>query len=238
MNNEVQYGVFPGRKLIQTNGSLGDSRHVFVKLQGKDSLIFPTLGGKIMNPPTGKNFKMFAGDLAYFKLDDNGTKPEVYLLKTYLVHSVSTDKKTVNIVRDAYKHVPFVGDKLGVAPDTVGGDVTSVTVTAVASKKDTDGTNIWALTVSDALTTVKDDVLVEAGADGKMLVKDINAVLPTDLDLTDAATADEGFDGAKYIYTPAIGGLMYINKMSPLPACVKAVNKSKFNGWFQVGNII
>ena len=68
-----------------------------------------------------------------------------------------------------------------------------------------------------------------------MLVKAINAVSPTDNDMLDApATSDEDFDNARYSFTPALGGLMYINKMSPLPACVKALNKSDVNGWFKV----
>ena len=48
------------------------------------------------------------------------------------------------------------------------------------------------------------------------------------------ATDDEDFDNARYSFTPALGGLMYTNKMSPLPACVKALNKSDVNGWFKV----
>lgn len=240
MISETQYGAFRGRKLIQQSGTIGGSKSVFVKLKGiKNELVYPPLGGKIMNPPKGSGFKMFAGDLAWLKYDDNGTKGEIYLLKTYLVHSVSTDKLTVNIVRDGYKHIPFVGDKLGVAPASIGGTMTAVTITAVSKTKDTDGTPVWACTVSAEFTTKKDDILVEADADGKMLVKEINGVLDCDIDLLDpGASGADDFEGARYHYVPAIGGIMYTNKMSPMPACVKALNKSKFNGWFQVGNMI
>jgi hypothetical protein len=52
-----------------------------------------------------------------------------------------------------------------------------------------------------------------------------------------AATGDEDFDGARYSYTPALGGIMYINKMSPMPACVLKLNKVNVNGWYQVQTI-
>ena len=52
------------------------------------------------------------------------------------------------------------------------------------------------------------DVLVEAGEDGKMLVKDINAVADADMDMLDVpAEGDEDFEGARYSYTPALGGV-------------------------------
>ena len=158
------------------------------------------------------------------------------MLKTYLVVSVSGT--TVNIARDPYKHVPFVGDKLGVAPETIGGAMTAATVNAV-NKAVVGDVEVCALTMSAALAGAKTgDVLVEAGADNKMVVKAINAVAHADMDMLDApATGDEDFDGARYSYTPALGGIMYINKMSPLPACVLALNQAKVNGWYQIQSV-
>lgn len=224
-------GYFRGRKTIQRSGSIGGARSVFVKLQGnKNELVYPTFGGFIKNP-FGGAAKFFAGDLIEYRTDANGVNPEIYLLKTYLVESVSGT--TVTIVNDGYKHIPFVGDKIGVAPEEIGGEMTAVTVTAVQA-----GEGVWTLTVSGTLTAEKGDVLVEADAEGKMLVKNINAVAPTDMDMFDApATGDEDFDGARYSYTPALGGIMYINKMSPIPACVLKLNKSVINGWFQVQSV-
>jgi hypothetical protein len=143
----------------------------------------------------------------------------------------------VNIVKDGYKHIPFVGDKIGVAPEEIGGAVSAVTVTSVASAK-VGSVDVWALTVSGSLTAAKGDVLVEADEEGKMLVKNINAVVDCDLDMLDApATGDEDFDGARYAYTPALGGIMYTTKMSPIPACVKKLNQSPINGWFQIQSV-
>jgi hypothetical protein len=188
-----------------------------------------------MNAPKGAPFKFFAGDLVEYRTDANGVNPEIYILKTYKV--VSVNGTTVNILNDGFKHVPFVGDKIGVAPEEIGGEMTAVTVTAVKNAE-VGGKKVWAVTTSAALTTKADDVLVEADADGNMLIKNINAVCPTDLDMFDAAaTGDEDFDGARYSYTPALGGIMYINKMSPMPACVLKLNKVNVNGWYQVQTI-
>ncbi len=235
MTGEYYVGYFRGRKTIQRRASVGGARSVFVKLQGnKNELVYPTFGGFIQNPFKGAA-KMFAGDLIEYRTDENGVNPEVYFLKTYLVKSVSGN--TVNVVRDGYKHIPFVGDKIGVAPEEIGGAMTAATVNAVA-KTVVDGVDVWALTMSGTITAEEGDVLVEADTNGKMLVKAINAVAPTDLDMGDVpATGDDDFDGARYSYTPALGGIMYVNKMSPLPACVLKLNIAKVNGWFQVQSV-
>ena len=235
MTQDFQIGVFRGRKLIQKRGEVGGAKSVFVKLQGiKNELVYPTFGGFIKNPFKGAA-KLFAGDLCEYRTNDEGVKPEVYILKTYLVESVSGT--TVNIVKDGYKHVPFVGDKLGVAPSELGGTMTAVTVLAVATAK-VDGVDVWAVTTDSALSATKGDVLVEADAKGKMMVKAINAVVDCDLDMLDApSTGDDDFDGARYAYTPALGGIMYTKKMSPMPACVLAANQAKVNGWFQIQSV-
>lgn len=233
---ETQYGAFRGRKLIQTSGNIGGQKSVFVKIKGiKNELVYPTFGGKVMNPPKGQGFKMYAGDLVWFKTNEHGVKPEVYFLKTYLVESVSGS--VVNIVRDGYKHKPFVGDKIGVAPEEVGGEMESATINKV-EETTVGGVAVWACTMNSALTTKKGDVLVEADADGKMLVKQINAVMDSDADMLDAASVGaDDFDGARYHYTPALGGIMYTHKMSPMPACVLKLNQSKINGWYQIQSV-
>lgn len=235
--NERYVGVFRGRKTIQSSGTIGGARSVFVKLQGnKNELVYPTFGGYIMNPPKGAPFKFFAGDLVWYNTDENGVNPEIYILKTYQV--VSASGTTVNILNDGFKHIPFVGDKIGVAPEEVGGEMTAATVTAVKNAE-VGGKKVWAVTTDSALSTKEGDILVEADTDGKMLVKNINAVTPVDLDMFDAGVAVEAddYDGARYSFTPALGGLMYTNKMSPLPACVKKLNLSKVNGWFKVQSV-
>lgn len=236
MTNEIYAGVFRGRKLVQTSGEIGGARSVFVKVKGiKNELVYPTFGGKVMNPPKGVGFKFYAGDLFEFRTDENGVNPELYLLKTYLVESVSGS--VVNIVNDGYTHKPFVGDKIGVAPSEIGGEMTASTITKVENAKVGD-VKVWACTVDSAITADKGAVLVEAGEDGTMLVKAINAVADSDGTMfSPAATDEDDFEGARYHYTPALGGIMYTKKMSPMPACVLELNESKINGWFQIQSV-
>lgn len=223
-------GVFFGRTLIQQRGKMGGSRHVLVKLQGvKNELVFPTFGGQLQNP-FGGAAKIYAGDLFEFRTDDAGVNPKVYLLKTFKVKSASDT--TVIIERDGFKHIPFVGDSLMVAPEEIGGAGTAATVTGVKATSDT-----WELTLNVSLTASEGDILVEADAEGNMLVKDINAVAPCDYDCLYApavAGDKEDFDKARYFIAPALGGLMYTKKMSPMPACVLKLNKCNINGWFKV----
>lgn len=242
MNPIQRFGAFFGRVLMQTRGSIGGSRNVFVKLKGqaKDDLVFPTFGGKLMNPFLGPA-KFFAGDLFDFRLDSNGANPELYLLKTYEV--VSASGTTVNILRDNFRHKPFVGDVLMVAPDEIGGNGTAVTVTAVTEttvKPSTVTYNVWQLTVSSTLGNLDKGVVLveaeEAGENKPMLIKMVNSVAPSDGDMlfTPDGVTNEGYDGPRAHFSPALGGLMYTSKMSPLPACVKALNRSHINGWFKI----
>jgi hypothetical protein len=243
MNPIQRFGAFFGRIIMQTRGSIGGSRNVFVKLKGqaKDDLVFPTFGGKLMNPFLGPA-KFFAGDLFEFRLDENGVNPELYLLKTYEV--VSASGTTVNILRDNFRHKPFVGDVLMVAPDELGGNGTAVTVTAVTEttvKPSTVTYDVWQLTVSSTLGSLDNGVVLveaeEAGENKPMLVKMVNSVAPSDGDMVFApdTTSNEGYDGPRSYYSPALGGLMYTSKMSPIPNCVKKLNKSNINGWFKIG---
>jgi hypothetical protein len=236
MIRDYQVGAFRGRKTIQSKGEIGGARSVFVKLQGnKNELVYPTFGGFIKNPFKGAA-KMFAGDLMWYKTDDKGAKPEIYILKTYLVESV--EGNVVNIVRDGFKHKPFVGDFIGVAPEEIGREMTATSITSVIATK-VGEQDVWACTMNRAIEASKGDVLVEADEDdGSMLVKDINAVADADMDMLDApAEGDEDFEGARYSYTPALGGIMYIYKMSPIPACVRRLNQARVNGWFQIQSV-
>lgn len=234
--NEI-IGTFRGTTLRQSKGKYGGARSVFAKFKGiKNELVQPYNGGMIKNPPKGEGFKFFAGDLMEFRTNENYAKPEVYILKTYLVESVSGS--VVNIVRDGFKHKPFVGDKIGVAPEEIGGAMTAATITKVETTK-VGEVEVWACTMDSALTADKGAVLVEAGEDDTMLVKQINAFADCDGDLPySAVEGDDEFEKAKYFYTPSVGGVyIYIHKMQPLPACVLKVNVSQFNGLFKLPTV-
>ena len=233
------YGIFLGRSLFQAKGEFGGAKHVFVKLQGdKNNIVYPTFGGRVMNPFKGAA-KFFAGDLAEFRTDDDGLNPEYYLLKVYKVKSQSGT--TVNIYRDKYSHKPFVGDILMKAPDAIGGSGAASAVSAVS--RTNDGTDdIWALTIGSEVTGLTDgDILVEAdtaGASANMLVQNINSVAGCDYDFMYSPAADtsddDEFDDVRYNVAFQLGGLMWKNKMSPIPECVEVFNQANVNGWFEV----
>lgn len=259
MPNNQPIGHFRGLSLIQTDGKVGGYKNVFVNLVGNhNDLVYPHIGGKVMNPPRGKA-KMWAGDLLEYRTSGhpNNLNPEIYILRTFKVADAVSNTTTVYIERDEYKHKPFVGDVLMVAPDVIGGTGKAVTVTAVVATTTTIGEQtvaVWQLTISAALTIAKGAIMVEAeeaGDNKAMLVKAINGVFDCDQDFVwddnveDVGVTRDGegnitavtgadFYKARYQYTPALGGLMWLDKMSPLPQCVLDLNMSNVAGWYHV----
>ena len=232
-------GVFAGRTLIQASGSIGGHRYVFVKLikGSKDGLVYPTTGGKLLNPFKGPA-KIFAGDLVEYDPGIVGSEgATVKILKSYeLAADASTTE--ISLINDGYHHIPFVGDNIMVSPDTLEGTGTGVTVLSVA-KSVLNGVNVFNVTLSGAITASKGTVLVEASAAGagvKAMVTNPNAYAPCDFDFiyTPASDLDE-FDGARYMFTPCLANgdtVLYVDRMSPVPPAVKAINKSRVQGWF------
>lgn len=233
-------GYLPGRALVQARGSIGGHRYVFVKLQmsGKDALVFPTTGCVIKNPFKG-NARAFAGTLFEYNPDGTG-----YILKSYAVAKATSEATdtVIYLKRDGYSLIPFVGDILMVAPTTLTGKGTAVTVTAV--EKATDGTagDVWKVTLSatlGALTT--SSVLVEAkeaGSSKSAMVTNPNSYLPCDFDFVfDPTISDDDFDGARYLIAPALAlgdVFLYEDRMQPLSGAIKSLNKSKVKGWFNI----
>lgn len=245
MSNYIQNGAFLGTLLRQVSANSGKGKGVFVPLEGEmGKYQFPTYGGVIANPFPG-TAKLFAGDLAELRTDENGLNGKYYILKTFEVADAVSASTTVYIKRDGFRHVPFVGDVLMIAPSVIGGKGTAVTVTAVSATNATISavsTPVWQLTVSSSMTIAKGDILVEAeeaGSNKAMLVKAINSVCPSDYDMvyepstTFGNVDDSDFDKARYFVAFALGGIMYTKKMSPLPQCVLDLNKSNVNGWFE-----
>lgn len=235
-------GVFTGNVLIQAKGEIGGSRNVFVKLQSsaKNGLVYPTIGGVLTNPFKGRA-KIFAGDLLEYnpgiEVEGGAT---IKVLKTYEVAKAASTTEVL-IKRDGFRHIPFVGDILMVAPSTVSGTGTGVAVTAVESTKDSAEGDVWKLTVSAAVTAAKGAILVEAdkaGTGAKGVVTNPNCYAPCDYDcIYDPASATDKFDGARYMLTPCLANdstVLYKAKMSPIPVGVLALNRSKVQGWFSL----
>lgn len=232
-------GISNAGVLLQASGKIGGKRSVFVGLTGDHSFIYPTIGGHIVNPFKGKA-KMYAGDLAEFDPMNSTIK----ILKTYVAAKASTGNK-VTLVRDGFHHRPLVGDNIMVAPDATDGTGTAVTVTDVKNLTDATAGDVWEVTLSAALGSVaKDAVLVEAAeaGDGKSpMVTNPNVFFPSDTDFfynpDDEEAGDDEYYKVRYtINLPLLGhGVkMYEDKMSPLPGYVKAMNKSLWNGWFEI----
>lgn len=233
-------GVFAGRTLIQANGEIGGKRYVFVKLVkgSKDGLVYPTTGGKLVNPFKG-NAKIFAGDLIEYDAGLAGSAgPTVKILKSFEVNKDASASTAVTVMRDGFRHVPFVGDNIMLAPAKFDTKGLGVTVTAV-EKTVEDGKDVYKLTVSAALTVKKGDVIVEASAAGASvaaMVTNPNAYAPCDYDFVfNPAASDNDFEGARYLVTPCLANadtVLYTDRMSPLPTAVKALNRSRVAGWF------
>lgn len=236
--------VFYGRTMLQGQGVISGTREVFVpRVCIMNDQVFPQTGGIIKNPfKTGG--KMYAGDLVEYHWNGNGVanaheNAEVILLKVFEVQAaVGASDTAVFIKKDGFRHKPAVGDVLMKAPDTFDGTGTAATITAVEVTKNGDAP-VWKLTLSAAIGALAiGDVLVEAkeaGAGKTMLVQNPNAVLPCDVDMKYRPVADdEDEEGATYMITPMLHATMYTYLMSPIPPAVKALNKSRIDGWFEI----
>lgn len=235
-------GFLPGRSLIQARGEIGGIRYVFVKLIGaaKDAFRTPTTGGKLLNPFKG-SAKIYAGDFLEYDPGIYGNAgATVKILKSYqCAKKTGATDTTLLIVRDGYKHIPFIGDNIMAAPDALDGTGTAVTVTGVEKTTDA-GADVWKLTLSATLGVVaKDAVLVEAAAAGdaqKPMVTNPNGYAQCDYDFL-FTPGNDFEDGARYMLTPFLANddtVMYIDRMSPIPPAIKALNKSRVNGWFHL----
>lgn len=230
-------GVFFGRARVAKKRTNGSARFMSVDFQGlKNDLVYILWGGTLANPFPGAA-KIFKGDMFYQELDDKAEHPKLYVLKTYEAAEDSSTT-TLKIVKDkGFRHIPFVGDTLMVAPEELGGAGTVANVVAKTNATTDDGVEVWELTLDSALTVKKGDVLVEGNPDDNtMLVKDINCFAPYDMDFVYEPVADpedeDNFEDADYQLTPVVGVLGFIHRMSPIPPCVLKLNQCRYNGIF------
>ncbi len=240
--------VFNGAVLIQASGKIGGTKSVFVQLTGaaKDGLVYPTFGGKLLNPFPGPA-KAFVGDIVEYT-DGLGTGEtggaSVKILKSYEV-AVATTEDTdtvIYLVRDGFKHVPFVGDNIMVGGATFATKGKGVSISAVEATTSGDA-DVWKVTLSATLGGLtKGKVLVEAagaGASVLPMVTNPNAYFPSDFDFgfTPRSTATDYTGGALYLVTPALAHpsvILYKAKMSPIPPALLALNTAKVNSWFSL----
>lgn len=240
-------GYFGGRTLIQASGKIGGHRSVFVNIVGnrKDAFRYPTFGGVLLNPFKGRA-KINAGDLVEYDpgIEDTETGPSVKIMKVFeLAKNVVATDKTIKIVRNGYRHIPFIGDNIMAAPSTLDGKGTGITVVGVTETKESD-VDVWelALGAEFGATAKKGDILVEAakaGADTTAMVTNPNAYADSDMDFfydPNISRSSEEY-GAQYSFTPALANsdtILHLKKINKLPPAVLALNQSKVKGWFHL----
>lgn len=231
-------GVFMGRTLLQQSGQIGGKKYVFVKMQGdKNELVHPPLGCLLLNPFKNGG-KFFAGDLVEYRTDGTGI-----ILKSFsVVKAAAATDTAIRVLKTAFTHKPCVGDILMKAPTTLTATGTGIAVTSVTTSTEVVAGNTvdcYVLTVSASGVLAVGDILVEAdkaGAGASMLCKNPNMQLAYDLDCVYDANTDTNdlTTGAKYLFSPILGKLAYTDRMSAIPACVLALNKSRVDGWFLI----
>lgn len=223
MNN-----VFLGRATLQSQNAYGERKYVFYNIGGGNKNSWrPTNGGVLQNPYKNGG-KFFQGDLAEYTLDE-----KVTVLKTFEVsEAVEATGTVIKIVRDDFRHQPEVGDILMKAPSSLTGTGAAYAITAVDSSNE----SYWSVTVGTTLGALaKGDVLVEgaeAGAGKKMRVQNPNSFL--DIDAVLKFPTNDAANNVIYAIAPIMHEIAYIDRMAKLPAAVKALNKSRVTGLFEL----
>lgn len=237
-----------GAAIVQTEGEVGGMRYVFAGLEAlvKNAFVHPPIGGQLVNGFKGQA-KIYAGDLIEhdlgFTKGNDGPGATIKVLKTYEVAkdtSANTDT-AIYITRNGFVHIPFTGDTLMVGQKDFATKGLGVTVTAVEATTDDTAGEVWKVTLSAALGTLKKGtVLVEASAAGASvlpMVTNPNCFAPCDNDLP---YWDAG--GDKY-HKPRVNinfcmlnpdCVMWLDRMGPVPPAVKAMNKSLYPEFWHI----
>ena len=225
------YGVFRGVTTFQKTSEIGGSRYVFVILGGKQNDNTMPIGGRIKNPFTGK---IFAGDLVEYNIptDNAEAGATIKVLKTFTVaDTVLSDGTEIKIVKNGYTHRPTIGEVIMKAPNTLTGKGAAYAITNVVEND-----KEYVVTVATTIGALaKGDILVNgasAGPSVQMLVTKPNAIVDCDYDMIYEPSF--AVKGAKYDLTPIYHGVMWKCRMSALPKCVEALNKSNVDGWFEI----
>lgn len=237
-----------GATIIQTEGKVGGTRYVFAGLEAliKNAFVHPPIGGKLVNPFKGKA-KIYAGDLIEhdlgFTAGNEGTGATIKILKAYGVakNTTAATDTDIYIVRNGFVHIPFTGDTIMVGQKDFKTKAKGVTVTAVEATTDDTAGDVWKVTLSAALGTLKaGDVLVEAASAGESvlpMVTNPNCFAPND---NDFPYYDAG--GDKY-HKPRTNinfcmlnpdCVMWLDRMGPVPPAVKEMNKSLYPEFWHI----
>ena len=237
-----------GATIVQTEGKVGGTRYVFAGLEAliKNAFVHPPIGGKLVNPFKGQA-KIYAGDLIEhdlgFSAGNEGPGATIKILKAYGVakNTTASTDTDIYIVRNGFVHIPFPGDTIMVGQKDFKTKAKGVTVNAVEATTDGTAGDVWKVTLSAALGTLKaGDVLVEAASAGESvlpMVTNPNCFAPND---NDFPYYDAG--GDKY-HKPRTNinfcmlnpdCVMWLDRMGPVPPAVKAMNKSFYPEFWHI----
>lgn len=223
----------------QSQASTGAKKYVFVDIDGIPK-VYPPIGGVLQNP-----FK-FGGKAYQGDIIEYSTDGKIKLLKVFkLAKALTADATEMLFYRDAYSHIPQVGDVLMVAPSTLSTTGTAVAIGAVTATTATISSktvDVWSVAITAAdfgsSTIAVDTIFVEgaeAGESKSMYVTNPNGFLEQDIVYNYApASGDTDFFGARYLFTPILHGVVWKSRANYIPACVDAINKSRVNGWFEL----
>ena len=237
-----------GATIIQTEGKVGGTRYVFAGLEAliKNAFVHPPIGGKLVNPFKGPA-KIYAGDLIEhdlgFSSGNDGPGATFKILKAYGVAkntTAGTDTE-IYIVRNGFVHIPFPGDNIMIGQKDFKTKAKGVTVSAVEATTDTTAGDVWKLTLSAALGTLRvGDVLVEAASAGDSvlpMVTNPNCFAPNDNDFPYFNAGGDKYHQPRNnnnfcMLNPDC--VMWLDRMGPVPPAVKAMNKSLYPEFWHI----
>lgn len=253
MDNSMNYydqmlakgAVMNGGVMLQAEGSIGGQRYVFAGLEAlvKNAFNRPPIGGQLANPFPGPA-KIYAGDLIEHDLGIvSGKGATVKVLKAYEV-AKATEGATDTVIyltRNGFVHIPFVGDNIMVGQKDFTTKGTGVTVTKVETETDATAGDVWKVTLSATLGTLKKKtVLVEAAAAGPSvlpMVTNPNCFAPNDYDLPFFDLGGDKYHKPRYninfcMLHPDL--VMWKDKMGPVCPAVAAMNKSLYPEFWRI----
>lgn len=227
---------------IQKTYTIGGRGYVAVDLANMPYEFVP-LGGKIVNTiAAGEVFS--EGDICEFDPKTQSVK----VMRTFTVaKAVGASDTELLLLRDdemvKNRHIPSNGINVMKSPSTLTTTGTGVTLGVATPEVETisgKAVKVWKITIAaNALGTLAvGDILVEAdkaGTGAKMFVKNPNSFVFSDIVFNyPSINGTDTFSGSIVTYAPILHYVYWVERMNAIPACVKAINKSRIDGWFEL----
>lgn len=225
-------------QIVAFNWQTGGTKNVFVQDYSNPMDYVPKGGVFVTKFEPGD--KVYQGDLCEFSLLNRTIK----VLRTFVVAKNVTDTDTeILLKRNGYLHIPHTGMNLMKAPSALDGTGAAGAITNVVATTDGVLGDVYSLTIAaNALGVLTaGDILVEAveaGAGKAMYVTNPNTFIKNDLvfNFIQNTSPIDGnvVNGAILNYAPIQHAKCWKALMSPMPACVLAINKSRIDALFEL----